>query len=76
MKYAFITLALLAIVACERQLDPVKVEKKTPEATFVAEMVEKAQGDPSRLTTEERAKMDQITRGNTEMVIRSGAKKK
>lgn len=49
---------------------------ETPETVFVREMVEKAQGDPSRLTPEERMRMDAITHGYTEQVIRHGPLKK
>lgn len=45
---------------------------ENPDTLFVREMIEKAQGDPNRLTVEERARMDSITRGFTEEVIRHG----
>ena len=48
--------------------------QKTAEASFVDQMVAKAGGDPSKLAPDERTKMDAITRGNTERVLRAGKK--
>lgn len=70
-----ITLALIAVVAvvagCGPKEEPLKVtaDQITPEAKFVNEMKAKAGGDINNLTPEERKKMDEITRGNTELVL-------
>ena len=66
---------LFVAVGCEPKADPMPVSgPKPPESSFVDEMVAKAQGDPSKLTPEERAKMDKITRGNTDIVIKTSKK--
>jgi hypothetical protein len=46
-----------------------------PGQQFILSMVSKYKGDASKLTPEERQKMDQITHGNTDMVMKAGAKK-
>lgn len=45
-----------------------------PGQQFVLSMVSKYKGDASKLTPEERKKLDQITHGNTDLVMRAGAK--
>lgn len=51
---------------------------RTPEAnatdSFLAQMHKKYGHDASKLTPEERAKMDQITRGHTDIEMRDGGK--
>jgi hypothetical protein len=77
LKQVLVALAAVLVVAvgCEPKADPVQVKgPKPPESSFVDEMVAKAQGDPSKLTPEERAKMDKITRGNTDIVIKTSKK--
>jgi hypothetical protein len=52
--------------------------KRTPEADanqqFLADMHRKYGHDASKLTPEERAKMDRMTRGHTEIEMRDGGK--
>ena len=77
LKPELVALAAIFVVAvgCEPKPDPMPVTgPKPPESSFVDEMVAKAQGDPSKLTPEERAKMDKITRGNTDIVIKTSKK--
>lgn len=45
----------------------------TPDATFINRMVRKTGGDASKLSPDERAQMDKITKGETEAVLRMGA---
>lgn len=45
-------------------------ESSNANSDFVSQMAMKTQGDPSKLTPEERKKMDEITKGKTDEVIR------
>lgn len=75
LQNSFLFFLVVAAAGCGPKVEPMKVSgPKNESASFVDQMVAKAQGDPSRLTPEERRKMDEITRGNTEIVIRSGKK--
>ncbi|MCG9894745.1 MAG: hypothetical protein MH204_04660 [Fimbriimonadaceae bacterium] len=76
-KLSLILLALLGaavLVGCGPKVEPMPVTgEKTPEAKFVDEMVAKANGDINRLTAEERAELDRITRGNGQTIISQSA---
>lgn len=77
MKKYLLVLVVLAVglAGCaERAVAPEPVSGKTEEAKFVDEMVAKANGDAANLSAEEREKMDKITRGNTDVVIKSSKK--
>lgn len=71
-----VALSALAVVGCGGPAEePMAVTgPKTTEASFVDQMIAKAAGDPSKLSAEERKKMDEVTRGNTDMVLRGGKK--
>ncbi|CAN5400681.1 hypothetical protein BH11ARM2_BH11ARM2_38680 [soil metagenome] len=75
MLAAATPLFVVLLGGCAAADDPIKVTTKTPEGSFVDQMVAKTGGDATKLTPEERTKMDQITRGHTELAL-SGAKKK
>jgi|GEM_PF-3817946 hypothetical protein len=76
MKIAIFPLAVVCLglfLGCapaEAPFDATKIEKN-PEAVFVDQMVAKANGDINQLSAEERTKLNQITRGNAEAVIKS-----
>lgn len=42
----------------------------SPNSDFIVEMARKTRGDATKLTPEERAKMDELTNGKTEDVLR------
>jgi hypothetical protein len=72
---------VLLVIGCSKsgmtEADVAKLPR-TPEAkasdSFLAEMHRKYGHDASKLTPEEHAKMDQITRGHTEIEMRDGGK--
>ena len=68
-------MSLFVLIGCEAKPDPAPVTQKTPEAGFVEELAQKSGGDISKLTPDERAKLDSITRGHSEIALKSAVKK-
>ncbi len=74
MKY--VTCTALALVlfgtGCHFGTAPADFSKAppTPAVAFIRQMRAKYHGDASRLTPEERQKMDKITRGNTQIAMK------
>lgn len=65
----------LFIVGCSQKEYYMPKAAPTKEGQFVNDMVKKCNGDPSKLSPEERKKMDTITRGMTDLVIKGGPPK-
>lgn len=75
--FAIVTFLALALVGCGSPEAPAKVEApKTPEAQFIDDVLTRTGGDITKVTPEERKQLDEITRGNTQVVFQDYAKKK
>lgn len=72
---AVVGMGLLA--GCQPAPAPADFSKSppTPEKSFVDQMRQKYDGDASKLTSEERSKMDEITHGHTEIAMQIQGKK-
>lgn len=65
-------LLLLGLTGCrQKEYFMPEPEGKTPQATFVDEMRAKSGGDINKLTPEERAKLQEVTRGFGEVALQS-----
>lgn len=61
-----------ASIGCGPAVAPAQIDApKTPEAKFIDDTLARTGGDMSKLTPAERAELDRITRGNTEVVFKN-----
>jgi hypothetical protein len=67
-RLAHLVALSVVLVGCNGNAPP--KEGTSADSDFVSQMASKTQGDPSKLTPEERAKLDEITKGRTDEVIR------
>ncbi len=62
----------VCLFGCQSAPAPADMSKlpPTPAKSFIDEMRQKYNGDASKLSSEERSKMDEITRGHTEIAMK------
>jgi hypothetical protein len=72
-KYAILSIAgFFCLVGCQSAPAPADLSKlpPTPAMSFIDQMRQKYNGDAGKLTPEERKKMDEITRGHTNLAMK------
>jgi hypothetical protein len=75
--FAFsLVVAVLCLIGCQPAPAPANFSNRPPNpaVSFINQMKQKYNGDASKLTSEERAQMDSITRGHTELAMKSPGK--